>query len=111
MKKRLISVILLVFYFTTMLSMHVSALDLSDEVISPNGSSVPRKAIVIIPGLLGSTLYQGGNRVWLADIFDETLSMEKLALTETGASVYTVTSASDYGVQDTYRTLYNNLYN
>lgn len=70
-------------------------------------SAAKTKAIVIIPGILGSSLETtSGAEVWL-----HFTNYGKMALTETGTAVYSTQSANydNYGANNTYKTLYNSL--
>lgn len=66
------------------------------------------KAIVIIPGILGSSLQNTstGNDVWLNFI-----NYGQMALNENGTSVNPIASINkdNYGANNTYKTLYNSL--
>lgn len=81
------------------------AVDIANEDITT--ASTKSKAIVIIPGILGSSLETtSGTHVWL-DIFN----YGKMALSETGTSVNSIRSANydNYGANNTYKTLYDSL--
>ena len=66
------------------------------------------KAIVIIPGILGSSLYNTStyDKVWL-----HAINFSSMALSENGNSVMPITSmnSDNYGVMDMYKYLYNRL--
>ncbi len=81
------------------------------SILSPmnmmKAKAANRTAIVIIPGMLGSTLETDkGKEVWLSFI-----NYSKMELSESGSSVYNVHSANydNYGASDTYKTLYKTL--
>lgn len=72
-----------------------------------NALSATSKAIVIVPGILGSTLETtSGTEVWL-----HLINYGKMALNEDGTSVYSIRSANydNYGANNTYKTLYQSL--
>jgi pimeloyl-ACP methyl ester carboxylesterase len=73
-----------------------------------NIQAAKTKAIVIIPGILGSSLQNSdtGNDVWL-NIFN----YSQMALKEDGTSQYNIASVNkdNYGANNTYKTLYNSL--
>ena len=85
-------------------SLSVSAFAEGTELNS-KAVSTKTKAIVIIPGILGSSLETtSGSKVWL-----HITNYGKMALTENGTSVYSIRSANydNYGANNTYKTLYN----
>ena len=89
-------------------SLSVSAFAEGTELNS-KAVSTKTKAIVIIPGILGSSLETtSGSKVWL-----HITNYGKMALTENGTSVYSIRSANydNYGANNTYKTLYNSLNN
>lgn len=112
--KRLLA-LLLVFTLVLLMSATVFAYDadniVNEELAATTDAALTTKtkAIVIIPGILGSSLETtSGTKVWL-NIFN----YSKMALTETGTSVYSIQSANydNYGANNTYKTLYNSLNN
>ena len=77
------------------------------EWVEPNAAKT--KAIVIIPGMLGSSLEKtNGTKVWL-----NAFNYPMLALNENGVSVNSIRPISNdnYGAGDKYKTLYNSLKN
>lgn len=77
------------------------------EWVEPNAAKT--KAIVIIPGMLGSSLEKtNGTKVWL-----NAFNYPMLELNENGASVNSIRPISNdnYGAGDKYKTLYNSLKN
>lgn len=113
MNKRIVSILMLVVLLATMMPLPANAQVIQEEpdvqVVSenmaePKGSTVPMKAIVVIPGILGSTLKYGATTVWPGGGGDA-----YLALNENGSSVYTITSADGYGTLDIYEDLVTSL--
>ncbi len=97
----------LAFILVMSLSTSVFADNLDDEI--QTATSAKKKAIVIIPGILGSSLETtSGQEVWL-----HLTNFGKMALNEEGESVYDIRSANydNYGANNTYKTLYNSLNN
>lgn len=91
------------------LSLSTAAFAAENIGAETDAASANSKAIVIIPGILGSSLETtSGTKVWL-DFSD----YDKMALNEDGTSVYSIRSANydNYGAKDTYKTLYNSLNN
>ena len=82
----------------------------SSDTNSATTQASARKAIVIIPGISGSTLRNADTKdvVWL-----HATRHQQLVCTETGATNYNIESFNDdnYGTFDTYNTLYNSLRN
>lgn len=82
----------------------------SSDTNSATTQASARKAIVIIPGISGSTLRNADTKdvVWL-----HATRHQQLVCTETGATNYNIESFNDdnYGTFDTYKTLYNSLRN
>ena len=104
--KKLLSFILAV---VCMLSSFTTAFATASVTINAdtNAVSSTSKAIVIIPGILGSTLETtSGTEVWL-----HLINYGKMALTENGTSVNSIRSANydNYGANNTYKTLYKSL--
>lgn len=104
--KKLLAVILAV---VCVMSLSTSAFAAENIGTDVNATSAKTKAIVIIPGILGSTLETtSGTEVWL-----HLINYGQMALTENGTSVNSIRSANydNYGANDTYKTLYNSLNN
>ena len=85
--------------------------DIGDSLDAQDASRAAKtKAIVIIPGILGSSLKNSSTNqdVWL-NIFN----YGQMALNENGTSVNSVVSVNhdNYGANNTYKTLYNSLKN
>ena len=80
---------------------------LDNGSLKPKGSTPISKAIVIIPGLLGSNLRTGNYSAWIPSTDEAGVTL--LALTESGSSVYSVNSVDNYGTMSTYQKLYNEL--
>ena len=105
MKRKMLIVVITLGLFLQLYAEHtLLSVSASTEEVSSN-----TKAIVIIPGILGSSLETTtGTHVWL-DVFNFGL----MALSEEGNSIYSICSVNydNYGANDTYKTLYNSLYN
>lgn len=104
-RKKILSMLLAI---VCVMSFSVSAFAVEKDTAT-NAASANKKAIVIIPGILGSTLETtSGTEVWL-----HLTNYGQMALTETGASVNNIRSANydNYGANNTYKTLYNSLNN
>ena len=102
---RKILTLALAFVLVMSLSISVFADNLDDEI--QTATSAKNKAIVIIPGILGSSLETtSGQEVWL-----HLINFGKMALTEDGESVNDIRSANydNYGANNTYKTLYKSL--
>ena len=122
MKIRSTAIIMFVAFVTSMFSLQFVATHVqADSLISHLGEHVVldetlnnsdivsnssnQKAIVIVPGLLGSNLRAGSNSAWIPA--SDEVGTKLLALTESGSSVYTINSVNDYGTINTYQRLYN----
>lgn len=108
--KKIISVLLVLVFVLSSTTM-AFATDYTVSSTDDNVSvmSTKSKAIVIIPGILGSSLETtSGTKVWL-----HLINYGKMELTETGTSAYSIVSANydNYGANNTYKTLYNELNN
>lgn len=86
----------------------MSAEQATESTTQDNLAAAKTKAIVIIPGILGSSLENSdsGNDVWL-NIFN----YSQMALKENGTSEYNIVSVNkdNYGANNTYKTLYKSL--
>lgn len=105
--KRTKKLLALILAIVCMLSLSTTAFAADNISGETKDASAISKAIVIIPGILGSTLETtSGSEVWLHFI-----NYGKMALTEDGTSVYSIRSANydNYGANNTYKTLYNSL--
>lgn len=102
--KRIVAIILAII---CTLSLTMTAFASEQSTMNITETAEHTKAIVIIPGILGSTLETtSGTEVWLSFI-----NYGKMALKEDGTSVNSIRSANydNYGAYDTYKTLYNSL--
>lgn len=83
----------------------------TDALLEPSATAAHSRAIVIIPGILGSSLYNSENGRWAWYNELNILNMEDLYLSESGTSLKTITTRSElYGAFSTYKTLYDRLY-
>lgn len=105
--KRTKKLLALLLAIICMLSLSTNAFAAENISVETKAASANSKAIVIIPGILGSTLETtSGSEVWL-----HLINYGKMALNEDGTSVYSVRSANydNYGANNTYKTLYDSL--
>lgn len=107
MKKHITRIFALILSVICVISFSTVSFASDDSSVNERTTSANTKAIVIIPGILGSTLETtSGSEVWL-----HLINYGKMALNENGGSVYSIRSANydNYGANNTYKTLYNSL--
>lgn len=107
--KRTKKILALILAIVCTMTLSTTAFAVGTSLNEQRATSAKTKAIVIIPGILGSTLETtSGSEVWL-----HLTNYGKMALNENGGSVYSIQSANydNYGANNTYKTLYNSLKN